>query len=283
MNSKKLLALFGLKWNPFATDVPVDGLWVSPRLERFAWQIENSLPTGGFAMVTGDPGSGKSVSLRLLDHRLAKIPDVSVGVLRRPQSHGADFYREMGDIFSVTLRPHNRWGGFKVLRERWRTHLDSHLFRPILLIDEAQAMKTAILEELRILASADFDSQSYLTVILAGDNRLQGRLEAEELLALMSRIRVRLTLEPASPDELREFLLASVTAAGNPRLMTAEVVRTLAEHCGGNYRLLTNIAMDLLLAGAEKEVAQLDEKLYFETFEIPQSRRSGAKSGRERS
>jgi len=49
-----------------------------------------------------------------------------VGVLTRPQSRMADFYREIGEIFGVQLSPRNRWGGFKVLRAG-HTHLN-HLF-----------------------------------------------------------------------------------------------------------------------------------------------------------
>lgn len=274
MNAKKLLALYGLKWNPFAPNLPVEGLWMSSRLERFAWQVENILPSGGFAMITGEPGTGKSAALRLLAHRLEKLPDVTVGVLQRPQSNVADFYRELGDLFSVSLRPHNRWAGFKVLRERWRAHVESSLFRPILLIDETQAMKAEVLEELRLLSSAEFDSLSYLTVVLAGDRRLQDLLGTDELVPLGTRIRVRLNLEPASSQELSALLEATLVAAGNPRLLTSELRRTLVEHCAGNYRLLMNMAMDLLVAGASTEAAQLDEKLYFDTFQPPQARRA---------
>ena len=81
-----MLALFGLKWNPFRPDVPVDALWRSPKLDHFCWRLENLVREGGFALITGDPGTGKSVALRLLAHRLAALPDVVTGVLTRPQS-----------------------------------------------------------------------------------------------------------------------------------------------------------------------------------------------------
>lgn len=273
MNAKKLLALYGLKWNPFAPNVPVEGLWVSPRMDRFAWQVENILPAGGFAMITGEPGTGKSAAMRILNHRLAKLPEVSVGVLQRPQSNAADFYRELGDLFAVSLKPHNRWAGFKMLRERWRAHVESSLFRPILLVDEAQAMQPEVLEELRLLSSADLDSVCYLAVVLAGDGRLQELLGTDTLVPLGTRIRVRMALEPASPEELREMLLAILSAAGNSRLMTAELLRTLVEHSAGNYRVLMNMAMELLVAGAANDASQLDEKLYFDTFQPLQARR----------
>jgi hypothetical protein len=102
---------------------------------------------GGFAMIHGDPGTGKSVALRLLADRLAHLPDITVGAINHPQSNLADFYREMGDIFGVPLRPHNRWGGFKALREAWLVHLETTRRRAILLVDEAQEMSPAALPD----------------------------------------------------------------------------------------------------------------------------------------
>ena len=169
----KLLALYGLKWNPFSQELPTEAIYVPARVENFCWRIENAqIREGGFAMIHGDPGSGKSVALRLLADRLSRVPDLTVAAIHHPQSNLADFYREMGDIFGVSLRPHNRWAGFKVLREAWLAHLQTTRRRAVLLIDEAQEMSPAVLCELRLLSSARFDSQSLLCVVIAGDARL---------------------------------------------------------------------------------------------------------------
>ena len=64
--NKKLLSVYGLKWNPFSPDVPVEGLHLTPRVENFCWRTENLAREGGFALVTGEPGGGKSIALRLL-------------------------------------------------------------------------------------------------------------------------------------------------------------------------------------------------------------------------
>src|SRR6266498_422781 len=219
--TKKLLALYGLKWNPFAAEVPLEAL--------------------------------------------------IVGALTHPQSNVADFYRELGDLFGVALKPHNRWNGFKSLRERWLAHLDSTLLRPVLLIDEVQEMHPLVLSELRLLASAQFDSRALLSVVLAGDGRLIELLRRDELRPLGSRIRSRLSLEYASREELRACLDHLLDAAGNPTLMTAELKTTLGEHALGTYRVLTTLAAELLAVAAQRELAQLDEKLYLEVFAPPRS------------
>lgn len=268
--NQKLLALYGLKWNPFSPELPVEAIYVAPKIESFCWRIEHAqIREGGFAMVHGDPGSGKSIVLRLLAERLKKLPDVTVGAINHPQSNLADFYRELGDIFGVPLRPSNRWGGFKALRERWLSHLESSRCRAVLLVDEAQEMTSQVLSELRLLASSRFDSQPLLCIVIAGDARLIEKLRREELIPLGSRIRTRLATEFASRDELLACLEHLLAGAGNASLMTPALRHTLCDHAAGNYRILTTMAAELLAAAAQKDLPVLDEKLYMDVFAPP--------------
>ena len=133
--NKKLLALYSLKFNPFSQQVPPAALWVSPQIENFCWRIEQQIGEGGFALAVGDPGSGKSAALRILAERLGNLRDLSLGVLSRPQAQVADFYRELGHLFCVPLSPHNRWNCAKALREKWLTHIEASICRPVLLVD----------------------------------------------------------------------------------------------------------------------------------------------------
>jgi len=269
---KQLHALYGLKWNPFTAEAPLAGLVAGPAIDHFAWRIEQLGSEGGFALITGEPGVGKSVALRFVVARLAAVRDLHVGVLSRPQSHVADFYRELGDLFGVTLSPHNRWAGSKVLRERWRQHTESTLVRPVLVIDEAQEMYPATLNELRFLASADLDARVLLTVVLAGDRRLTESFRTPELLPLGSRIRVRLHLEAAAVADLTESLRHALDAAGNPALMTPALIETLAAHAAGNRRVLMNLGAELLAAAVREQRPQLDEQLFFQVCGPPAPR-----------
>jgi len=275
--NQKLLALYGLKWNPFSPELPIEAAYVPSKIENFCWRIEHAqIREGGFAMIHGDPGTGKSIILRLLAERLSRLPDITVGAINHPQSNLADFYRELGDIFGVPLKPSNRWGGFKALRERWLNHLESSSRRPVLLIDEAQEMTPQVLCELRLLASARFDSQPLLCIVMAGDARLVDKLRREELIPLGSRIRTRLTTEFASREELLACLEHLLAGAGNASLMTSQLRHTLCDHAAGNYRILTTLAAELLAAAAQRDLPQLDEKLYLDVFaqsDLPKQRR----------
>ena len=75
--NQSLLALYGLKWNPFSQELPTEALRLTRPVEDFLWRIEqNHVREGGFALISGDPGSGKSVVLRLLAERLERLTDL---------------------------------------------------------------------------------------------------------------------------------------------------------------------------------------------------------------
>ena len=275
MNNKKLFALFGIKRNPFLSDVPVEGLFKSAKFSDFAWKIENLVMDGGFAAIFGDPGMGKSVILRMLYHRLSEIKEICVANCERPQSNLSDFYQEICGLFTLEGASGNRYRSFKTLKERWKHHIETTLFRAILFIDEAQELPFDVLSEIRLLTSEHFDSRKILTVIMAGDMRLYDYLNYRDLLPLQSRIRTKLTLDPLDREELLKILNHVIESAGNKQLMTPGLMETISEHSSGNPRVMMNTCDELLMKALQLEKSQLDEKLFFEVFQDKLPKRKG--------
>jgi general secretion pathway protein A len=268
MRDPKLHALYGLKFNPFLPDIPLDALYISGPTESFLSRCESHMTEGGFALLTGAPGLGKSATLRLLDARLSRLRDVLVRRITYPQCRIGDFYRELGDTFGVPLTWSNRWGSFKMVRDKWHDHLEATRIRPVLIVDEAQETLPAVLRELRLLTSKDFDSQSLLFVVLAGDQRLAEQLRAPDLLPLDSRLRTRARLDPASPQDLIDCLRHVLDKAGNAQLLTPGALTALAEHSAGNRRSMMLLGQELLQAAVAREARQIDEKLFFEVCSV---------------
>ncbi len=266
MNNTDIRSLYGLKYNPFLPDVPAEGLYTLPETKRFLLRIQHMATQGGFALITGEPGLGKSKALQQIAQQFEEIPDLIVGVMQRPQSKLGDFYRELGELFGIELTPANRYGGFKALRNRWKTHCQSTLMRPVLLIDEAQQASGECLTELRLLQSHHFDSQSLLFTVLCGDNRLPDRFRTAELLPLGSRIGPRLVLLPLSPEQLQDYLSFALDQAGNSQLMTPELIQAMTTHAAGNLRVLNQMAAELLAAATEQNLTRIDESLFLELF-----------------
>jgi type II secretory pathway predicted ATPase ExeA len=140
------------------------------------------------------------------------------------------------------------------------------LFKPVLLIDEAQEMATVCMNELRLLGSDHFDSRCLLSTIISGDNRLPGRFGRSDLVSLGSRIRVRNLITPYDKSSLMDYLENSLNQAGADHLMSSVLKETLVEHASGNLRVLNNMAAELLTKAAHEELPRLDEKLFLSTF-----------------
>ena len=266
--TRRLWNQYGLKYNPFSPEAPVQAFVLGRAVENFCWRVEHQLSEGGFALLAGEPGTGKSVTLRLLSDRLSKLPDVTVAMLSRPQSSPADFYREMGDLFAVELKPSNRWAGTKVLRQRWLSHIDSSLLRPLLLIDEAQEMSVTLLNELRLLSSVELDAKSVLTVVLSGDRRLLEKLQTPDLMPLAGRIRTQLRLKALDVEELKHTLTHVLEQAGNATLIDKDVVGSRCDQAMGNSRTLMNAANDLLAAAVRDKRDRIDQELFFEVMDL---------------
>lgn len=281
MSIKKMLALYGLKWNPFSQEIPIEAIHVTPVINSFCYRVENLIIEGGFALLSGESGTGKSVTLRMLESRLTEIREITSGIITRPQSNVIDFYREISTIFSIDLRLGNKWGSYKALREKWMSQVKATLFRPVLIIDEAQEMEIKVLSELRFLTSSRFDSYNLMSVILCGDNRLLEKLKHPDLIPLGTRIKARHVMEQVSKDDLKELLSEIIRKAGNQSLMTPGLINTLAEHSLGNYRVMMNTAGILLYAGMEKELDQLDEKLYLDLFYKSPKQKSNQKKSQK--
>lgn len=265
--NRQQLSHYGLRWNPFATDLPVEGLMTTPAVNGFRRRIERQLARqGGFAPVAGDPGTGKSVALRPLASRLGKADGLAVAVLAHPSSSNGDFYREMADLFGITTLRSNIRAGFKAPREHWHRHLEDTRMRPVPRVDEAREMAAKALAGPRPLASTEFDSRAIPSVALAGDGRPLAKPRGQELQPVASRIRQRLVMTGSDARELARPLDRPLDAAGNPGLMTPGLKETLVARAAGNPRALAIMADGLLLAGVEKNREVPGERLFLEAM-----------------
>jgi general secretion pathway protein A len=260
MELNKLHMLYGLKWNPFALSIPNEGLYRIPELDALSYRIRSSLHEGGFSLITGDPGTGKSCCSRLLCDDIAKQDGVLVTKITRPQSSITDLYRELSYVFESHFPFSNRFGGHIKLRDKWRMQMDNTTMKPVLIIDEAQDMRAHVMQEIKSLSSEALDSNILLTIILVGDLRLVAQLDQPELQPIRSRLRYRLVLADKVENDLMAIMLQTMRQAGCAQLMTESLVKIIVSKAMGNPRTMMTLANNCLV---EAMPAPIGESVFF--------------------
>lgn len=261
-NQTKMLQFFSLRYNPFRPDVPASDLVLSQESKNFITRIEDLVLDGGFACITGEPGLGKSTLLRQIHEHMSKIPDINITELARPQSTIIDIYRELANGYGFEVNGFNRFTSFKKLRQNWKKHISTTDFRPIVLIDEAQHLSVSVLDELRIICSESYDSKRLITVVFAGDGRFLEKLGREELRPLASRISVKRSFYPLSPQELVSQVTDLIMRAGNPSLFETCVLESVANAAAGNIRAMVHSLASLLLAAYRSEAPVVNQSIF---------------------
>ena len=144
-----------------------------------------------------------------------------------------------------------------------------------LVIDEAQSLPHDLLEEVRLLANFETETDKLLPVVLAGQPELASRLEHEQLRQLKQRVALRCDLTPLDIKETASYISGRIAIAGgdSARIFTREAVQTIYERSGGIPRTISVISDNALLTGFAAGVKPVGAVLVLEVcrdFRLPQ-------------
>ena len=184
----------GLTRQPFTAEVPADALFGSASLEAALARLRFVLDQHAIGLLHGEPGSGKSATLRALVAGCDPARHKFI-YLTSPRSPGALLQTL---CHALGLEP--AWFAAELQRQvkDALARLDTHGATPILLCDEAQLAPVAVIEELRLLTNTAMDVRCPAEIILAGHQSLQRRLDLESLAPLAQRIAVARALPALS-------------------------------------------------------------------------------------
>lgn len=243
---------FGLKEAPFSIAVNPRYLFMSPRhRDALAHLLYGVGAGGGFILLTGEVGTGKTTLNRCL---LEQLPDATdIAIILNPALNALELLASVCDELGIDYR--GEGSSLKSLTDRLHAFLLENHGRgrkTVLLIDEAQHLDFEVLEQIRLLTNLETNSEKLLQIVLIGQPELATLLQRPELRQLNQRITARYNLQPLSPDETRAYIRHRLQVAGltaDRELFPSAAVRAIHRRTRGIPRLI-NVLCDRALLGA---------------------------------
>ncbi len=206
---------FGLHEKPFSITPDPRYLFMSERHgEAHAHLVYGVTESGGFIQLTGEVGTGKTTLVRTL--LLNRMPDnADVAVVLNPQLSVVEFLATICEELHIDVL-HNK-GSIKAQTDALNRHLlraHAEGRRTILVVDEAQNLSPAVLEQVRLLTNLETAKQKLLQIILIGQPELRELLARTDLRQLAQRITGRYHLEPLSAAETARYIEHRLKVAG---------------------------------------------------------------------
>jgi len=254
-------AFYGLNDNPFSIAPNPHYMFLSDRHREALAHLTYGLgETGGFVLLTGEVGTGKTTVSRCL---LQQLPDnTDTAFILNPSLTELELLATLCDELEIKYGDNP---SLKQLTDLLSTYLlanHKNGRNTVLIIDEAQHLRSEVLEQLRLLTNLETDTKKLLQVILIGQPELQQLLKRQDLRQLAQRITARYHLLPLDYDDVALYVLHRLQVAGRHEpLFTHKAIKALHKHTGGIPRLINLLSERALMAGYGQAKVPIDHKM----------------------
>jgi len=245
-------AYYNMDFNPFNNEIKTKHNFTSNDFIQASARLDILRQHKGIGILTGEPGSGKSFTLRCFAHSLSKslykivyIPITTLTV--------KEFYMALCDGLGITPA-YKKVTMFKQIQETIYSYSSKNI-TPVIIIDEVQFLSNSILDDFRLILNFDMDSKNHCIVIFSGQPKLILQLERQPHEALRQRIAINYTFSGLTRTETKDYILSRFKASGkqDPPVeeSTYEFIYTTT---GGIPRKINKLmTMALLLGFKEKQ------------------------------
>ena len=257
------LSFYSLKENPFNL-VSDPGLFYysESHCEALAQLLYALGERKGLTLLLGEAGTGKTMVLRTTLAML-RCTNVMPALILNP------LVRRPEELLQLILQAYGvrtTGTGLGTLTEKLYRHLEGQNTLgvvPVLIVDEAQALNSVILEQIRLLTNFEGEGRKLLQVVLAGQPELAQRIDSAEMRALRQRIAVRCRLRPLNRLETPEYVRSRLerSSDSNRSIFTLAALDCIYRYSMGIPRIINNIADNCLLAGYARGFAQIHSPL----------------------
>lgn len=255
---------FGLKEPAFSIAVNPRYLFMSDQHREALAHLLYGIQNGGFVMLTGEVGTGKTTMIRCLLEQLPENTDIAI--ILNPTANAPELLSTICDELGVNyisdeLTVKNLTD---VLNEFL---LENHRKgrKTVLLIDEAQLLKVPVLEQIRLLTNLETTTEKLLQIMLVGQPELKKLLARPALRQLSQRITARFHLEALTSSETKAYILHRLKIAGLPdhqQPFNSAIIKKIHEFSGGIPRLINVLCERLLLGAYAQNQHHIDKQIF---------------------
>ncbi|MEE2024192.1 MULTISPECIES: ExeA family protein [Alkalimonas] len=245
---------FGLHSQPFSIAPNPDFLYLSGRHAEALAHLRYGLgDAGGFVLLTGEVGTGKTTVSRALLQELDEQTELAF--ILNPTLSELELLATICDELRIRYKKSDaslKLLGDKIKNRLLKNHQQGK--QTLLIIDEAQHLQPVVLEQLRLLTNLETNSRKLLQVILIGQPELQQLLQRSDLRQLAQRITARYHLMPLTEAEVQQYLSYRLKVAGSERpVFEPGAIRQLYQRSQGIPRLLNLLADRAMLAAFARQ------------------------------
>jgi general secretion pathway protein A len=241
---------FNLDQLPFSIAPDPSFLYLSSAHREALAHLMYGFSHGGFVMVTGEVGTGKTTLLRNLVKQTP--PDLDVAFILNPRLTVRELLASLCDELGIAYDPDSTASVKQYVDLITRHLLETHRAgrSTVMIIDEAQNLSPAVLEQVRLLTNLETDERKLLRIILIGQPELKEMLERQDLRQLAQRITARYHLGSLNREDTYAYIMHRMSrAGGNPHAFSSAALRRIYSLSKGTPRLI-NVIADRALLGA---------------------------------
>lgn len=255
---------FGLNEQAFSIAVNPRYLYMSDQHREALAHLVYGIQVGGFVMLTGEVGTGKTTIIRCLLEQLPE--DTDIAIVLNPMASAPELLSVICDELGVRyVTDHVTTKDLVDCLHEYllRSHMKGR--KTVLLIDEAQLLRPGVLEQIRLLTNLETTTEKLLQIILVGQPELQKLLARPSLRQLSQRITARFHLEALSLAETQAYIAHRLAIAGMPAHQNPfplDIVKKVHQFSGGVPRLINILCERMLLGAYSKNQRVIDGAVF---------------------
>ncbi len=252
---------FDMKRPPFSIAPDPRYLYMSVQhREALAHLLYGIRSDGGFVLLTGEVGTGKTTICRRVLETLTR--NIVVAFIIHPSLSVAELLAAVCDEFGISYPKKTNIKGLVDRINHFLLDLNARRKKAIVIIDEAQNLSNEVLEEIRLLTNLETNERKLLQIILIGQPELKDKLAKPELSQVAQRIVARCHLGPLSEEDVLNYVNHRLEVArGRSDLFSDNALSNIYGYSGGIPRLINLICDRALLGAFVQEKEKVDEAI----------------------